>query len=147
MRNFIGIGILAVVLIGGFIFRDFLTGNAGDLKVGDCFDLPASDQETVKDVQHHPCTDLHGGEVIFIGDIPGSRSDPYPSDDAMFAFLTETCLPAYNTYTGTDIATQATYDIGWFQPSEDGWKGGDQGVICYLYRIDEVPFKGSLKAG
>lgn len=145
-RNVIWIGLLAVVLIGGFLFRDFLTGNAGDLNVGDCFDLPGSDTEPVKDVQHHPCTDLHGGEVIFVGDFPGSRSDPYPTDDEMFAFLTEKCVPAYNTYTGTDIAGQETYDIGWFQPTEEGWKGGDQEVSCYIYRLDEEPFKGSLKA-
>jgi hypothetical protein len=147
LRNFIWIGIIGVVVIGGLLFRDFLTGNPGDLKVGDCFDLPDSDTETVTDVQHHPCTDLHGGEVIFVGDFPGSGSDAYPSDDEMFAFLSEKCVPAYDSYTGNDIADQATYDIGWFQPTEEGWKDGDQGVSCYIYRLDETQFKGSLKAG
>lgn len=145
-RNIIWIGIIAIVLIGGFIFRDFLSGNAGELKVGDCFDLPSADTEEVKDVQHHPCTDLHGGEVIFVGEYPGSKDDPYPTDDEMFAFLTEQCIPAYTSYTGVAVDSQDTYDIGWFQPTNDGWKGGDQGVICYIYRVDETQFKGSLKA-
>lgn len=146
MRNLIGIGILAVVLIVGFIFRDFLSGNAGDLKVGDCFDVPAADVETVEDVQHHPCTDLHGGEVIFVGDYPGSKDDPYPTDEQMFTFLADKCLPAYESYTGLSIETQQDHDVGWFQPTTEGWSSGDQSVICYIYRLDETQFKGSLKA-
>lgn len=142
----IRVGIIAVIAIGAFILRPFLSGNAGDLKVGDCFDVPASTAETVKDVQHHPCTDEHGGEVIFVGDYPGSKSDPYPSDNDMLGFLSEKCIPQYKTYTGADVSSQTDYDIGWFQPTADGWKGGDQSVICYIYRVDETKFKGSLKA-
>lgn len=143
----IRIGVIALILVGGLILRPFLTGSAGDLKVGDCFDLPGADVETVEDVQHHPCDQDHGGEVIFVGDFPGSSSDAYPNDDAMIDFLTDACLPAYATYTGTDIDAQDTFDIGWFQPTEEGWRSGDQSVICYAYRLDEAPFKGSLKAG
>ncbi len=146
MRNLLGLGIVAVILIGGFIFRDFLSGNAGELRVGQCFDLPASDQETVEDVQHHPCDQAHGGEVIYAGDLPGSSSDAYPSDDAVLSFLVQTCLPAYTSYTGTAIEAQDTFDIGWFQPTADGWKGGDKGIVCYAYRLDDAQFSGSLKA-
>ena len=145
MRNFIGIGIAAVLLIGGFIFKDFLSGNAGDLKVGDCFDLPPANVETVEDVQHHPCDQDHGGEVVFVGDYPGSGSDPYPTDDQFISFLLDSCWPASVSYSGIDIPNQDVYDIGWFQPTDEGWRGGDQSVICYLYRLDEAPFKGSLK--
>lgn len=140
------VGIVALVLVGGLILRPFLPGSAGELKVGDCFDVPTGQQE-VKDVQHQPCDQEHGAEVFFVGDYPGSKSDSYPTDDEMIAFLSDKCVTAYNTYTGTDIATEATYDIGWFQPSEEGWKGGDQDVICYVYRLDETKFRGSLKVG
>lgn len=141
------VGIVVLIIIGGLILRPFLSGSAGDLKVGDCFDLPSAAIETVKDVQHQPCDQDHGGEVFFVGDYPGSGSDPYPTDDEMITFLTSTCLPAYSAYTGTDIAAQDVFDIGWFQPTADGWKGGDQSVICYAYRLDETRFRGSLKAG
>ncbi|MBF8289447.1 MAG: hypothetical protein HW391_415 [Chloroflexi bacterium] len=141
------IGIVALVVVGGFILRPFITGNAGQLSVGDCFDPPASTVETVEDVQHHPCTDEHGAEVFFVGDYPGSKSDPYPTDDEMLAWLTEKCIPAAESYTGKASTLTPDLDIGWFQPTEDGWKGDDQGVICYLYRLDETMFKGSLKAG
>ncbi|MEO7664601.1 MAG: septum formation family protein [Candidatus Limnocylindrales bacterium] len=141
----IRVGIIAVIALGAFILRPFLSGNAGDLKVGDCFDAPATTADTVKDVQHHPCTDEHGAEVIFVGDYPGSKSDPYPTDDQMSAFLSGKCLPLYKAYTGKDIDA-TTFDIGWLQPTKDGWTGGDQSVICYIYRLDDTKFKGSLKA-
>ena len=143
----IRIGIVAIFIIGGLVFRQFLSGNAGDLKAGDCFDLPAPGTETVKDVQHRPCDQDHGAEVFFVGDYPGSGSDPYPTEDEMIAFLTDSCLPAYTTYSKTDLTTQDTYDVGWFQPTAEGWKGSDQSVICYVYRLDETKFKGSLKGG
>lgn len=143
----IRVGIIGVVALGAFLLRPFLTGNAGDLKVGDCFDVPTSTAETIKDVQHHPCTDEHGAEVFFVGAYPGTKTDPYPTDDEMVTFLTNTCIPQYRAYTGVEVASQEVYDIGWFQPTQDGWKNGEQGVICYVYRLDETKFKGSLKAG
>jgi hypothetical protein len=146
-RSAIRVGIVALVLVGAFVLRQFLTGSAGDLKVGECFDLPAAEMETVKDVQHQPCDQDHGAEVFFVGDYPGSENDPNPTDDEMFAFLEDQCLPTYYAYTGTDLTTQETYDVGWFQPTAEGWKDGDRGVICYAYRLDEAEFKGSLKGG
>jgi hypothetical protein len=141
------VGIVALIIVGGLVLRPFLSGSAGDLKVSDCFDPPAADTETVSDVQHQPCDQDHGAEVFFVGDYPGSGSDPYPTDDEMLTYLTSTCLPAYSTYTGTDFSAQDVFDVGWFQPTADGWKSGDQSVICYAYRLDEEKFKGSIKAG
>ncbi len=71
------IGVFAVV---GFLFHDYLSGNAGDLKVGDRFDVPtvASQSTTVKDFQHHPCSELHSGEVFFIANVPGEANAAYP---------------------------------------------------------------------
>ena len=72
------IGIVAVIAIGIFVFRDRLSSSAGDLAVGDCFDEPSIAIE-IKDVQHHPCNEAHTAEVIFVGDMTGSN-DIYPSD-------------------------------------------------------------------
>lgn len=143
----IRVGIIAVIAIGAFILRPFISSNAGDLNTGDCFDLPSASAETVKDVQHHPCDQEHGGEVIFKGDYPGSKSDSYPTDNEITAFLVDKCIPAYKAFTGLDIENDTVYDIGWFQPTNEGWSKGDQGVTCYLYRLDSAPFKGSRKAG
>lgn len=141
----IRIGIIAVIAIIGLIGRSYFTGNAGDLNVGDCFDVPSATATTVKEVQHHPCDQEHGGEVFYVGNYPASKSDPFPSDDAIVAYLTQTCVPAYQTYTGSAIDGQQVYDIGWFQPTADGWKGGDQEMTCYIYKVDNSTFKGTLK--
>ena len=145
MRNVIGIGILAVVLIGGFIFRDFLSGNASELKVGDCFDEPASLSESVDDVQHHPCSDTHDAEVFFVADFSAADADAYPADAEMEAWVTEKCFPAFLGYTGRDFVTDPDFGIAWFQPDQESWKESKR-VTCYLYRLDETPFKGSQKA-
>ena len=60
------IAIIAIIIVGGFVLRDRLSSSAGDLKVGDCFDEPATGGE-ISDVQHHPCTEAHTAEVVFIG--------------------------------------------------------------------------------
>lgn len=142
----IRLGIVGLIVIGGLVLRPFLTGNAGELKVGDCFDVPGPEVTEVDDVQHHPCDQDHTGEVIFVGDYPGSASDGYPTEDDVFAYLEAQCIPAFQAYTGIAYADDQVHDIGWFQPTEEGWQNGDQGMICYAYRLDEAPFKGSLKA-
>ena len=67
----IAIGVFA---LGGYLLRDYLSGSAGDLKVGDCFDVPSFETQsaTVKDVQHHPCSELHSGEVFFLENVPAT---------------------------------------------------------------------------
>ncbi len=140
----IAIGAFAVV---GYFFRDFLSGNVGDLKVGDCFDVPgnATVGSTVKDVQHHPCTDVHGAEVVFIGSVTGAN-DSYPGDDAFKSFAKAQCVPAYATYTGRDFDADSTYDMSYMSPTTSGWAKGDHAVVCYAIRIDSAPIKGTVKA-
>jgi hypothetical protein len=55
--------LIGVVAVGALIFRDRLSGSAGELKVGDCFDVPAV-QTNIRDVQHHPCNESHTGVVM-----------------------------------------------------------------------------------
>jgi len=87
------IAIIAIIIVGGFVLRDRLSSSAGDLKVGDCFDEPATGGE-ISDVQHHPCTEAHTAEVVFIGDMTGDNST-YPSDDQFDQFAATNCLPAF----------------------------------------------------
>ena len=147
LRNFVWIGVIAVVLIGGFIFRDVLSGQAADLQVGDCFDLPPATQTEVDEVQHRPCTDDHQAEAFFVENYPGSRDDPFPGAAAMDDFIAENCIPAFVSYTGKDYYTDEVLDLSAFTPVSEGWKQGDQEVTCFLFRIDEAKFKGSQKAG
>ena len=140
----IRIAIVAVIAIGGLVFRDRLSGAAGDLKVGDCFDEPQTSSQTVDDVQHHPCTEAHTGEVVFVGDVSGSDA-AFPGEAAFDAFALDKCKPAFLAYTGTDINAQDVLTMGYFFPLEDGWSRGDHAVTCYLARVDGKPMSISAR--
>jgi len=139
---------IGVFAIGGYLFRDVLSGNVEDLKVGDCFDPPtlSASKTTVKDVQHHPCSDLHGGEVFFIGKVPGEAGAAYPSDAGFVSFIGAQCVPAYRSYTGRDFDTDTTYDFSYLTPTTVGWAKGDRVVDCFVIRADGQAAKGSVRA-
>ena len=136
------IGIIAAIAGGFWIFRDHLPGAAGDVQVGDCFDAPTTVGETVDDVSHHPCTDPHTAEVIFVGDYPDAAT--YPGVDAFDAFTEANCITAFNSYTGLDFNTAIEYDMGIFYPLEEGWRD-DHEITCYLVRADEGKMTQSVK--
>ncbi|HET9851427.1 MAG TPA: septum formation family protein [Candidatus Limnocylindrales bacterium] len=142
------IGIIAAIAGGAWVFRDYISGNATDLVVGDCFDAPTTAvDETVEDVSHHPCTDAHTAEVFFVADHPASGA--YPGEDAFDAFTQENCPVAFNTYTGMDWYAETgpavDYDIGLLYPLEEGWGRGDHEITCYIVRVDDGPMTSSLK--
>ena len=139
------VGIIAAIAGGAWVFRDYITGNATDLAVGDCFDAPSTAEETVEDVPHHPCTDAHTAEVFYVADYTDSTT--YPGLDAFNAFTQANCPAAFQSYTGLDFygAQAEDYDIGLFYPLEEGWDRGDKEVTCYIVRVDEGPMNASMK--
>ena len=139
------IGIIAVIAIGAFVFRDRISGNAGDLQVGDCFDQPAGATDVVEDVQHHPCNESHTAEVFFVGNHPAADGAAALTDDAWYSYFNEVCGPAFTSYTGISYETTEILDIGAITPLEDDWKKGDREVTCYAYRVDEQPMTSSVK--
>ena len=138
------IGIIVVIVAGGFILRDRLSSNAGDLKVGDCFDDPASTVETINDVQHHPCTEAHTAEVVFLGKMTGDNAT-YPADASFDAWAQSNCLPAWEAYTGKSFETDPVLTLNYYLPTSDGWSKGDRDVICYAVRLDNAPLTVSVK--
>jgi len=149
MRGFVmgwGIRILiiAVIVVGALIFRDRMSNNAGELKVGDCFDDPPAAVE-IKDVQHHPCTEAHTAEVVFVGKMTGDNA-AYPADSVVESLVGANCIPAWNAYTGKTYDSEEILDLGFYQPTSQGWSKGDRDVICYAIRVDSEPMTSSLKA-
>jgi hypothetical protein len=138
----IRVGLIAIVGIGLFIFRDRISGGASDLAVGDCFDDPASTVE-VRDVQHHPCAEPHTSEVVYVGDMPAS--DTYPTDAQFSSAVEAACVPAFKGYTGLEFSTEPNFDLGYFIPTTDGWGGGDREIICYAIRIDGALVSDSIR--
>lgn len=146
----VGVVVLFVVVVGAgvAVFRDQLSANAGDLRVGDCFDLPAdaAASSSVGDVQHHPCTQAHGGEVFAVLTYPATASDTYPPTDAFDTFAADRCAASFQAYTGVAFDNATTLDAGYFFPLDSGWTSGDRTVICYLVDAAGKPLTSSMKS-
>jgi hypothetical protein len=132
-----------VVVVGAIVFRDRLSGNAGELKVGDCFDVPAG--EEIKDVQHHPCAEAHDGEVLLVGKYEGTGT--LPTQDQFETWVGDNCLGAvFTDYVGATYESREDISAGAFWPSADGWSSGDRVVICYIAPTDEQKITYSYRA-
>lgn len=135
--------VVAVAIIG-FVFRNQVSGSANDLKVGDCFDVPAG--KTVTDVQHHPCTDPHTGEVSAVFDYPNAP-DTFPGQAAIDSVGKDRCTSAFQAYTGfaLDSTQAASINAGYFYPDPSTWSQ-DKSYICYLTPSDGQPVSVSYRA-
>jgi hypothetical protein len=129
-RWIIGIGLVAIISIGAIVFRDVLPGDGGGLKVGDCFDVPTSDE--IDHLQHHPCTEAHDGEVIFVGDLTGT--DTYPTAAGFDSWVKTECAgTAFQDYVGDSFEARKDVDLGYFPPKKGRWnRDRDRVMICYL---------------
>jgi hypothetical protein len=135
--------IVGLIAGGAFLFRDRLSGNAGELRVGDCFDRVTT--ETVEDVQHHPCTESHNAEVVLVASHPAARGAPYPTNTDLDDYVETTCATAVSAYVGP-AASLDTLNWGIFYPAEDDWAKGERKMTCYLTLLDGAPLARSLKA-
>ena len=140
----IRVGIIGGIALGAFIVRPFISSNAGELAVGDCFDEPEQVTTTVKDVQHHPCTDLHDAEVFYVGKFEPATTT-FPSDAEFVSFIRDRCTGAFNTYTGLDFNTAQDLDYSAFYPTSEGWSDGDRQITCYVVKVDQSQFNASMK--
>ncbi len=100
----------------------------------------------VKDVQHHPCTESHTGEVFALVTHPAAKGAPPPTSDGMLDYLVNACGPLFISYVGPVAAGVGNLDAGAFYPPDKGWNDGDRGITCYAYRVDHVPITSSVKA-
>jgi hypothetical protein len=145
MRWVLRIAILVAIAGGGYLFRDRLSSSPTELAVGDCFDVPTV-KTSVKDVQHHPCTESHGGEVFARVTHPAAKGEPPLPEAALFAYLGSTCGSLFTDFVGPVAAGIGQLDAGAFYPPDDGWNAGDRSITCYVYRVDGQPMTGSVKA-
>jgi hypothetical protein len=134
--------VLVILVVGGLaLFRDKISGNVTELQVGDCFDEPVG-ATTVSDVQHHPCTEAHDGEVFLL---VNDNSPSYPGADHFRAIANSQCTDSASAYIGTDYNARDDLSGGFFYPTTDSWSSGDRAVTCYLDRTDKQKLTISLK--
>jgi hypothetical protein len=145
MRGFgVRIGILVVVLVIGFVVRQYFARNAGELAVGDCFDEPAIATEAIDNVKPHACTDLHDAEVFFVGSFEPA-SETFPTDEQFDDFIFDRCAGAFTAYTGLDLTTDTDLTAGAFTPTSDSWRGGNHKVTCYAKKGDSTQLNASVR--
>jgi hypothetical protein len=138
------VAVVAVIAVVGVVFRDRFGSNASELVVGDCFDEPGGVGVTVENVQHHPCTEAHTAEVFAVLNHPAGRNDPYPGTATLQSFAREGCPGPFASYVGISV-DETTLDVGYFRPTEDGWKDGDRAFTCYLTKEDGSGLTQSMK--
>lgn len=110
---------------------DGTVGDAFDMSVGDCIDIPDADEFT--DVTFHACTELHDAEVFWVDTVSG---DDFPTEDTFETWVDANCTPAFGAYTGTALDEQDLLDVWYFTPTKIGWKEGDHEVVCILGHLD-----------
>ena len=132
MANLLRLGILGVVVIGGivaFVFRDRLSTDAQDTRVGDCIEVPTAGEFT--SLQHRPCTEPHDGEVYYEANYPDQ--DTLPTTAQFDTFFERECLAArFQAYTGLTYQQAAGIDAMYFSPTADSWPHGDREIVCIL---------------
>ena len=80
------------------------------------------------------CDEPHDYETFAVEERDGST---YPTEDEFDAIFGSMCVPAFESYVGSDYRTSVLY-AGMITPSEASWDDGDREYICYLYEpVDE----------
>jgi len=140
------IALVGVIVVVAFLLRDRVSGAASDLKVGDCFDLPSAEIQEINDVLHHPCTEVHTGEVFHVFSHDVGSEGTYPSYEEWGEIAEPVCATQFTIYTGRDLDASSDLDFGLYYPTPDGWRLGDRAITCILYRVDEQPMTRSYRA-
>ena len=136
--------VLQTGMLGAFMARDFVIGPVENMKVGDCIDVPAEDAE-FGTIQHHPCDQPHGGEIIEIFNVSGLPALLYPSSADPWSAISPVCASAFDAYTGTRFADRPEFDITYFTPTPKTWANGDRSVTCVVIRDDDAALTASLR--
>lgn len=112
----------------------------GSLKVGDCFDTPASGE--VSEVTGRPCGEAHEYELFAIAQ--DTVHSDFPDDAAMQSFLLDACGQAFADYVGTSIDSSR---LGILQvtPTPDGWARGDRAFFCATYDPENNRLTSSVR--
>jgi hypothetical protein len=114
---------------------------AGDLRVGDCFDLKDPSADEVEDVTAVPCTVEHEYETVFVGSLP---EGDYPPEEVFETYVEDNCAPAFDAYVGRPLP-ESELDIFWLFPTDDAWRSGDRSVQCAAYHPRVHRLTESLK--
>ncbi len=64
---------------------------------------------------------------------------------AIETYVGTSCLQAWSAYTGKNYQAEVVLGLGYYMPSEEGWKDGDRGIVCYATREDGAAMMTSVR--
>lgn len=119
------------------------------LAVGDCIDLPGSeDVYEFDEVQALPCEKSHDAEVYALASYPLDPGAEYPGDDVIGDWSVDACYDQFAGYVGRTYEEAEELDFTFFTPTEAGWNGDNDRIVqCLVFRVDEAQMSGSVRAG
>ncbi len=135
------VGIGAAAIAGTGAFDDNTTrdetgaiveaGGLGafQMRVGDCFDDPAGNEELITSVAAMPCTELHDNEVYAVYD---TSFTSWPGQEAMYDDAWQGCYGRFQGYVGVEWE-YSSLDLAVMTPSDGSWQEGDREIVCFLY--------------
>ncbi|THA80411.1 DUF4190 domain-containing protein [Streptomyces sp. A0592] len=114
----------------------------GDLKAGDCFNVPGGDLFDERPLMYAvDCSRVHHGEVtastaVGAADAPDSSEGDRASEDA--------CWKAQDEYAMDTWALPDFAEMFYYAPSSESWREGDRQLLCVIGTTEEE-WRGSLR--
>ncbi len=91
-----------------------------------------------------PCTEPHGAEAFFVGDIWGPDAT-FPDDAALDARWDDACRAEFERYVGVVLDRSGMDMSGWTGYGSDGWAQGMRDISCIAYERSGADLVGSIR--
>jgi hypothetical protein len=139
----IGGGFIAAGLSGAFD-EEGVTG-LGDVDVGDCVDISDIDEDAISGLPTVECSELHEGEVYFIGQMNADRARDFPGDDEVDGEAAQRCSgDVFTDYIGATYA-ESEFDVFYIYPQRLQWNKDRGEFICIAYSLDGAVLTASIR--
>jgi len=142
LRRFIFLPVVVAVGLFGWIANQGTTV-ADDLVAGDCFIMPAFDEEFER-LDTEECSLPHDGQIVASITVPSNAS--YPDDfDPYWEAVYSQCAEAAEQNMTRIGALPADTELLFVSPVAESWNAGDRGSLCYISAGGGLP--GSFISG
>lgn len=124
-----------------------------DLAVGECFNAPTDldeelgaepDGAAVPALTVVPCEEPHAGEVYAVLLHPDAQGSPYPGQQQVLDFGTQTCVEAFPGFVGIPYE-ESVYQVYTFVPDERSWVAGLRTLNCSVAEMSGAPITGTAR--
>ncbi len=158
-NQWLRLGIFALIGLGIYFFTTLDDADRGadgqiatagdlnvmDLQVGDCFDDPEDNPETIFSLDAVPCDLPHDNEIIASISVATTFGPDYPGVTALEDHAFERCIGStFIEYVGIDYF-DSVLDIIAITPTQESWSQGDRELLCAAYRVDFGKLNQSVK--